>query len=64
MTSLLWRLLADEEGNDLVEYALLSAVVAIASFAAINAIGVAIKTTYTSLDAAAQALWEPQPPTN
>ena len=64
MTSLLRRWLADEEGNDLVEYALLSSVVAIASFAAVTAIGVAINSTYTGLDAAAQALWEPQPPTN
>ena len=64
MTSLLRRWLADEEGNDLVEYALLSAIVALGSFVAVNAIGVAINVAYTSWDAATQAIWQPQSPAN
>jgi Flp pilus assembly pilin Flp len=54
--------LVDEEGKNLVEYALLSAFVALASVVAVAAIGVAINGAYTSWDAASQELWQPQDP--
>jgi Flp pilus assembly pilin Flp len=62
MNALLHRFIAEERGDDLVEYALLTAVVAIVSFAAAAAIGVAINTTYATWDAATQNIWEPQAP--
>jgi Flp pilus assembly pilin Flp len=64
MKALLCRWLADDEGKNLVEYALLSAIVALGSFVAVSAIGAAINAAYASWDAAAQALWQPQDPAN
>jgi Flp pilus assembly pilin Flp len=62
MSILVRRFIADESGDDLVEYALLSAVVAILSFAAVAAIGAAINATYTTWDSATQDIWEPAAP--
>lgn len=62
MTQTLWCLAIDDEGQDLLEYALLTGVVALATVAGVNAFGTAINTTYLSWDAAQQALWEPQAP--
>lgn len=64
MTNLLFRCLADDEGQDLVEYTLLTATLAIAGLAAVSAIGVAINGVYTGWDTATQGLWEPQDPTS
>jgi Flp pilus assembly pilin Flp len=62
MTSLLHRLLIDEEGQDLIEYTLLTATLALAGLAAFAAISTAINTVYTSWDTTTQAIWEPQAP--
>ena len=62
MTPLLYRLLTDDEGQDLLEYMLLTAVVALASVAALTAIGPAINAAYTSWDSGTQGIWEPQAP--
>ena len=62
MTSLMYRLLADEKGQDLVEYTLLTTVVALAGVAVWAAFGTAIHTVYTSWDTTTQAIWEPQAP--
>jgi Flp pilus assembly pilin Flp len=62
MTSLMYRLLTDEEGQDLVEYTLLTAAVALGSVAAFAAISAAINTVYVSWDTGTQWIWEPQPP--
>jgi Flp pilus assembly pilin Flp len=64
MTSLLFRLISDEGGQDLIEYALLTALVAVAGILGFQAIGVAINASYTSWDTANQGLWEPAPPTS
>ena len=40
------RLLADEHGQDLIEYALLSAAIGLAGVAAFNSIGSAMQTAY------------------
>jgi Flp pilus assembly pilin Flp len=62
MTSLLYRLFTDEDGQDLVEYTLLTATLAFAGVAAFVAISAAINTVYTSWDTTTQAIWEPQAP--
>jgi Flp pilus assembly pilin Flp len=57
-------LIWDEDGQDLIEYALLTAFIAIAGILGFQAIGVAINASYTSWDTANQDLWEPAPPTS
>jgi Flp pilus assembly pilin Flp len=56
------RWLSDEAGQDLIEYALLAAFVALACIAGFNAISGAIGGTYTNSNTAVQDLWEvPEP---
>jgi Flp pilus assembly pilin Flp len=62
MTSLLYRLLIEDDGQDLVEYTLLTATVAFAGVAAFVAFSAAINTVYTSWVTTTQAIWEPQAP--
>jgi Flp pilus assembly pilin Flp len=62
MTSHLIRLLIDDEGQDLVEYTLLTAAVALGTVAAFAAISTAINQAYTSWDTTTQGIWEPQAP--
>ena len=54
--------MSDEDGQDLIEYALLTALIAIAGILGFQAIGVAINGSYTSWDEAIQDLWEPEAP--
>jgi pilus assembly protein Flp/PilA len=49
MKSLIKRLWSEEEGQDLVEYGLLVALVALAATAGMNSIANAINTTLTSI---------------
>jgi pilus assembly protein Flp/PilA len=49
MKALIKRLWSDEEGQDLVEYGLLVALVALAATAGMNALATAINTTFASL---------------
>lgn len=56
------RLLRDEDGQDLIEYALLTASVALVSAAGLQAIIQAIDATYGSWDTGVQSLWEPPNP--
>jgi Flp pilus assembly pilin Flp len=62
MTSLLLRLLVDDEGQDLVEYVLLTTVVGLAIIVAINVLSNAMLLTYQSWDGGMQALSQPQDP--
>ena len=62
MTSLLFRLITEEHGQDLVEYALLTAAVSVATVLGIAALGSAINSVYTAWDTRTQDLWEPQAP--
>ena len=62
MTSLLARLIADDEGQDLIEYVLLTATVAVAAVLGIAALGGAINSVYRAWDTRTQDLWEPQAP--
>ena len=57
MPSLFWRLVAEDGGQDLIEYALLAALVAIAGLTAINLLGAALGSSYSGWDAATENLW-------
>ena len=54
--------LSDESGQDLIEYLLLAAFVAIASWVGVLVLETAIRTTFQSWDTASQEVWEPLPP--
>ena len=62
MTSLFYRLLTDETGQDLIEYAMLTGALALASVVAFAAISSAINAVYLTWDSSTQAIWEPQAP--
>jgi Flp pilus assembly pilin Flp len=62
MRTLLARLLADDSGQDLIEYALLTSAIGFAGIAAWDAVRTAIGTTYTSWETNVNDLWEPPPP--
>jgi Flp pilus assembly pilin Flp len=52
------RLLADESGQDLIEYMLLTSFIAIAGYLGIQVLGSEMNTTYRSWDSATQEAWE------
>lgn len=55
-------LLADERGQDLIEYALLTSAVGLAGVATWPGIAEAIGAAYLRLNQKADALWVPLPP--
>jgi len=62
MALLLRHLLADEGGQDLVEYALLTTVVGLAAIAVFDALRAAIGNTYGSWETEVNNLWVPPEP--
>ena len=56
------RLVTDESGQDLVEYVLLGATVAIGSVVAINSFGPIINAVYFSWQTETLNLWYPEAP--
>jgi Flp pilus assembly pilin Flp len=58
----LWAWLADDRGDDLIEYALLVVTVGIAGAAVLSAFPGVINTIYTSWDNGQQGLWVPRDP--
>lgn len=52
----------DERGQDLIEYALLTAAIGVASIATWPLVASSIGTAYRALDTNTQGLWEPPPP--
>ena len=62
MRALLLRLLRSDNGQDVIEYALLTAGVGFAGLAAWPAIVSGLGTAYTALDTQTQNLWEPPNP--
>jgi hypothetical protein len=58
------RLWVDDGGQDLVEYVLLGATVALAGLAAMQAFPAMAYLLYTGWDNAQQNLWYPLPPTS
>ena len=55
MKNLFARFIKEEEGQDLIEYALLAALVAIASIAILGTIGSGIKGIFTKVNSAVDA---------
>jgi Flp pilus assembly pilin Flp len=58
MRALFRRLAAEESGQDLVEYALLAAFIALASVAGVNALRSSMLAAYTSWNGAMQECWQ------
>jgi Flp pilus assembly pilin Flp len=56
------RLWIDDRGQDLVEYVLLGATVALAGLATMQAFPAMASALYAGWDGAQQSLWYPQPP--
>ena len=61
-THQLHRFTADERGQDLIEYALLTGAIGLAGVAAWQAITTGIGTAYTGWDSGVQNIWEPPDP--
>lgn len=59
--SLLTRLIAEEEGQDLIEYALLTTAIGMCAFVAFSLWSGAINTTYGSWNTSVNTLWDPEP---
>lgn len=62
MTDAITRLCCDDDGQDLVEYALLTGFVAIVGALAFSVLEDAIANGYIQWDEAEQDLWEPNDP--
>ena len=58
----LFRLVVDDKGQDLVEYALLSGIVGAAGVLLFPVIAAKMAAAYTSWQTSAQDAWEPCPP--
>jgi Flp pilus assembly pilin Flp len=56
------RLVIDDSGQDLIEYALLSGIITAAGVALFPVISQAMGEAYTGWQSGAQAAWEPCPP--
>jgi Flp pilus assembly pilin Flp len=59
---LLSRLVREDDGQDIIEYVLLTAAVGVVSIAIWPLIETAIRTSYEALDTDTQNLWEPPDP--
>ena len=60
--AVLFGLVDDERGQDVIEYALLTAAVGVVSAATWPVIAGAIGTAYSALESNTHNLWEPPPP--
>ena len=58
----LMALTARDDGQDMLEYALLTATIGLAGVAGIDLISAAINGAYTSWDSGVNNLWEVPPP--
>ena len=56
------RLLSDDRGQDLVEYALLTAIIGISGLLILSTISTKMGTTYSGWNTAGQNAWQPCPP--
>ncbi len=63
MLRVLVRLGTDDDGQDLIEYALLTGAIGLCAVAAFGLFGGAISATYQSWTGSANSLWQPPPPT-
>ncbi len=62
MKALLRKLVISEDGQDVIEYALLSAGIGLAGLGTWPAIVSSLGGAYATLDTQTQALWEPPDP--
>jgi Flp pilus assembly pilin Flp len=62
MKGRVFRLIADDEGQDLIEYALLTTVIGLACIAVFDVIRQSIATAYGTFNASANANWQPPDP--
>ena len=62
MTPFVSRLFADEQGQDLIEYALLTTVIGLASIVVFDTIRAAIANAYTTFNRSANSNWYPPDP--
>jgi len=62
VASLLKRLCKEDSGQDLMEYVLLTGIIAIAGILVFPTIQSAMATAYQNWNANAQAIWETPPP--
>ena len=62
MTSVLLRLLADEKGQDLIEYALLTTVIGLAAVAVFDILRDSIAFVYGTWNTSANSYWQPDAP--
>ena len=62
MVSFLQRLVRDDRGQDVVEYALLTAFFGLCAVAAWAGIRDAVGLNYTGATTGVQGLWDPPPP--
>lgn len=62
MPPLVTHLLANDDGQDLIEYALLTGFIGLTSLAALNLITAAVRTGYVTWDQGINGLWRPDPP--
>ena len=60
--TLLRRLVADDQGQDLIEYALLASIVGISGILVFPAIASKMTAAFTNWSSNADALWIPPPP--
>lgn len=63
MRKLIVRLIADDDGQDLVETGLLAAVIGFASLAGFEALRAALVAAYGAFDTGMNALWQSPDPT-
>jgi Flp pilus assembly pilin Flp len=58
----LTRFVTDDSGQDLIEYAILTAFIGVAGVAAWSAITGTLGTAYKGYDSGVQSIYEPKPP--
>ena len=56
------RFLSDDGGQDLIEYALLTAIIGIAGLLVLSTISTKMGTAYSGWNTAGQNAWQPCPP--
>jgi hypothetical protein len=57
-----WELLTGDDGQDLIEYALLTGLIAVAGALVFPVFRTKMAAAYQAWNSGAQALWEPPPP--
>jgi Flp pilus assembly pilin Flp len=62
MKDLIFKLKDDDKGQDLIEYALLTAIIGISGLLVLQALAPRMSTAYRGWNTAAQNAWQPCPP--